>query len=87
MKSTLIGLWNGDIRPCEEKTGICDSERKLVEYIARHRKDVIAQLDDKGKESLEKLIDCSDELWSKACDDAFAKGFSLAIKIMVESLA
>ena len=83
MKKALIELWN--TIPNNSETS--KTEEELLSYLDRHKTDIGKNLDVQGKESLEKLEDCYSELFQIGCEDAFAQGFSLAVKLMTESLS
>lgn len=86
MKSTITELWRGNIVPFSEKHRLSDEENDLVECINRHYKEISNNLDESKKEALKKFEDCYDELILIKSENAFEKGFSLAVKLMTESL-
>ena len=86
MKKTLTDLWNGNLCPCDASSQQDEEYLKLLNLIIKYRDHVSEQLDDEGKEDLEQLINYIDESWSKSCNDAFIRGFSLATRFMIESL-
>lgn len=86
MKSTLIDLWHGNISPLSDGAVLDPNEKKLYEYLDRHYNDLEKLLDEKGRTILEKFRDCYTEILINDCDDAFVQGFSLAVKLMAESM-
>ena len=87
MKNTLIRLWNGELEPCSEKEYRYDEVIQLSRYLDRHHNDILVQLNDEGKEILEKFEDCYAELKNIVREDAFIKGFSLGVRFLAEGLA
>ena len=85
MKPTLTELWNGNIHPISDADRLVKNERELIDYIDRHFQNLNSTLDENGKETLNKLIECYDELLSHECEAAFIEGFSLAAKLITEA--
>ena len=56
----------------------------LVEYANRHESVLRAALNEQQNETLQKLIDCLDEICSIDEINAFINGFRLAAQIMIE---
>ncbi len=83
---TLFNLWNGNLCPCNQKNDRFEETKKIVGYVDGHIKELNEQLDDKGKEILGKLDNCYVELQEIESEESFKKGFSLAIKILIEAL-
>ncbi len=86
MKSTLQKLWNGDIELWSEKWDRSNEAEQLVELLERHKNALAEQLDKRGRTILEEYENCYEELENIGHEDAFIKGFSLATKIMFETL-
>ncbi len=86
MKKTLTDLWNGDICPCDGSSQQDEEDLKLLNLIIKYREQVSEHLDEEGNEKLEQLISCIEDSWSKSCNNAFIQGFSLATRLMIESL-
>ena len=84
MKNTIIDLWYGNINPNDVKAD--EKEKEIIGYIERYYNDLNSLLDESGKDVLERLTDCYDELISDECKKAFTQGFTLAVRLMVESL-
>jgi len=85
MKSTLTDLWYGNLKPNHHGHIHAAEIRQLTEYLDRHHQALAEKLDDAGKESLQKLEDCYDDLLTDECENAFAQGFALAVKLLVEA--
>ena len=81
MKETLSELWKNN-----SSANADEQEQQLLGYIERHFTSLKGSLDEKGREALQKLVDCYDELLLHDCEQAFIQGFSLATKILVESV-
>ena len=86
MKSTLSDLWRGEVHPLENKNENYQKEAELYRYVERHYNDLQKLLDEEGRLVLEKLKDCYDELLFCQSEDAFVRGFSLAVKLMTEAI-
>jgi hypothetical protein len=81
MKETLSELWKNN-----SSANADEQEQQLLGYIERHFTSLQGSLDEKGRETLQKLVDCYDELLLRDCEQAFIQGFSLATKILIESV-
>lgn len=77
--SILQELWYGNIRPNEDKV-ITDEEKRLVELMARHQKQLSSFLKNNELVVFEKYIDCFSEYASLIEAQAFEIGFKLAEK-------
>ncbi len=84
MKNTIIDLWYGNINPKDTKAD--EKEKEIIGFIERHYNNLNSLLNDNGKDVLERFTDCYDELILDECEKAFMQGFSLAVRLMVESL-
>ena len=87
MKDTLKNLWYGNIAPQSNEHINAEEIKELAAYLEKHRADIKDVLNDADRESLQKLMDCYDELLLLECENAFAQGFSLAVRILLESQA
>ena len=52
----------------------------------RSKEKLSALLDERGRELLERIGECNNELGAYALEDAFVKGFSLGARLMAEGL-
>lgn len=86
MKQTLADLWYGNIHPMTDGDLEVKNEEELESYLDRHFQYLESHLDEKGKEILKKFTDCYDELMLNRCEYAFSQGFTLAAKLLTESL-
>ena len=85
MKKTLTDLWYGNLCPQNDRHIHTQNTAQLAEYLDKHHTDLMRRLDDAGKDSLQKLEDCYDDLLTDECENAFVQGFSLAVKLLVEA--
>ena len=85
MKTTLTDLWYGNLAPCSGNHIHREEIARLTDYIDKHRQELVCKLDAEGVESLEKLLQCQDELVLNECENAFVQGFSLATKLLSEA--
>ena len=60
--------------------------KELVEYMARHRDDLMKTMTDEQKEIFEKLHDCWSEYASLSDEAIFEYDFKLGLQIAIESL-
>ena len=80
----LEELYLGNIEP-QKRTNDYDKEYgTLLGYADRHKSVLRAALNEQQKETLQKLIDCYDEMCSIDEINAFVNGFRLAAQIMIE---
>ncbi len=84
MKQTLKNLWYGNLSPQSNGHINAEEVKELTAYLEKHHSDIQKQLDGQGKESLKKLADCYDELLLLENENAFAQGFSLAVRLLAE---
>ena len=81
--SILQELWNGNIRPNEDKV-ITDEEKELVSLIARHHETLSSSLKNDDLVVFEKYVDCLTEYASLIEAQAFEIGFKLAVKLLMD---
>ena len=84
MSKTLEELWYGNIAPMEQCNSYSQEMRDLIGYVAQHKEELDASLTDKQKETLEKLMECSNELNGKFEKQAFFYGFKLGTQLATE---
>ena len=85
--TTLENLYYGNIAPHEyevERGSEYDVTAKLV---IRHEQELSATLTEQQKTILEKIKDNYTELMSLGERNAFCRGFSLAVRLMVEAMS
>lgn len=86
MTATLSKLWYGNIAPCEQ-CGVNDPETRKLEILNDRNYDALCQIiTPEQKEILQKYVDCRDEHLFHMMESAFCEGFSLAAKLLSESL-
>ena len=80
----LEELYLGNIDP-QKRTREYEKEyNTLLGYADRHESVLRATLTEQQNETLQKLIDCYDEMCSIGEINAFINGFKLAAQIMIE---
>ena len=77
-------LWYGNISPCERGFKKGSKYSELLGYIVRHEEDLQKRLNDEEKEILEKFTECTNEMYCIAEREAFARGFVLGARIIIE---
>ena len=80
----LEELWYGNISPCDGGTKKGSEQLELLGYIARHKDELQKRLNGEEKEILEKLIDCTNEMYGISEREAFAQGFTLGARLIIE---
>ncbi|MBO5294018.1 MAG: hypothetical protein J6B71_02040 [Clostridia bacterium] len=86
MKKALVELWNGNRFPLSNHLKQTEEEKKLMEQLATYHSAMVGKLDNSEKENLKRLADCYSELLATECENAFVKGFSLAVRLISEAL-
>lgn len=86
MKSMIKELLNGNISPQEDSRTNSPEMKELVEYMARHRDDLMKTMTDEQKEIFEKFHDCWSEYASLSDEAIFEYDFKLGLQIAIESL-
>lgn len=77
-------LWYGNISPCERDFKKGSKYSELLGYIVRHEEDLKKRLNDEEIEILEKFTECTNEMYGIAERKAFARGFVLGARIIIE---
>ena len=80
----LEEFYLGNIDPQKRTSDYEKEYNTLLEYANRHESVLRAALTEQQNETLQKLIDCYDEICSIDEINAFANGFRLAAQIMIE---
>ena len=85
--TVLEDLWYGNINPHETfLNGNCRF-KKLLSLMGRSRDNLSDTLTEQQKELLEKYDDAVNEMHSLAEQAAFQYGFSLGVRLMMESMS
>ena len=82
--TTLDDLYYGNISPCERDMKRGSQMDKLVKLICKNEESLISSLTEQQKKTFKKFKDCQSELCDITARWAFADGFILATRIMVE---
>ena len=80
----LEELYLGNIDPQKGNSEYEKEYSTLLGYADRHKSVLRAALNEQQNETLQKLIDCYDEMCSIDEINAFVNGFRLAAQIMIE---
>ena len=80
----LEDLWYGNVRPTERSIVRGSKLDNLMKLICQNEDDLMGGLTEKQKESFEKFKDCQSEITDYLETEAFARGFTIAVKLMVE---
>ena len=86
MKSIINELWHGNVCPPTDSRNNLPEMKELMEYMARHRDDLLKTLNDEQKEIFEKFDDCWSEYASYAEEAIFTYAFKLGMQIAIETL-
>ncbi|MBR6594212.1 MAG: hypothetical protein IKK83_03420 [Clostridia bacterium] len=82
--TTLEDLSYGNFSPCERDIKCGSRMDKLVNLICKNEESLMSTLTEQQKETFEKFKDCQSEMCDITASQAFADGFILAARIMVE---
>ena len=77
-------LWYGNISPCEKDFKKGSKYSELLGYIVRHEEDLKKRLNDEEIEILEKFTECTNEMYGISEREAFVRGFTLGVRIIIE---
>ena len=77
-------LWYGNISPCERGFKLGSTYPELLGYIVRHEEDLKKRLNDEEKEIFEKFTECTNEMYGIAEREAFVRGFTLGVRVIIE---
>ena len=85
--TTLENLYYGNINPCDSET-LKRNPRYIesLNLVGKLQQGISSAMSSEQKELFEKHLTASSELSSVLTEDAFKSGFSLVIKIMIESI-
>ncbi len=85
--TTLENLYYGNIAPHEFEV-VRGSEYDITaKLVIRHEQELSATLTEQQKDTLKKLRDNQTELINLGERDAFIRGFSLALRLMVDAMS
>ena len=85
--TTLENLYYGNIAPHEYEV-VRGSEYDITaKLVIRHEQDLSATLTEQQNAILQKIKDNHTELMNLGERDAFRRGFSLAVKLMIEAMS
>ena len=82
--TALEDLWYGNIAPSRRSIKKDSQAERTLSMVAKHDDALRSILSDTQKEEYIKLYDCQSELTDLLEREAFAEGFSLAVKIMID---
>ena len=83
--TVLEDLWYGNVDPHEEILTENKRYKHLLSLMGRNRDELSETLTDKQLETLEKYDDAINEMHAVAEVEAFAYGFRLGVRLMIES--
>ena len=84
MKSILEDLFYGNICPNTQCRSKDKETKELMGYIADHHDALMAEMNDKQRETFEKFDDCWDELTDINEREIFVYAFKLGMRIAIE---
>lgn len=87
MRTLLKELWYGNIYPQEQSTKNNREVKNLISLMGRNREELSVALTDEQKVTLEKYDDCVNEMYGIIESEAFAYGFRLGGRLMLEILS
>ncbi len=80
----LEDLWYGNIRPTERSIQRGGRLDNLMKLLCQNEDDLMSELTEKQKESFDKFKDCQTEITDYLETEAFASGFTIAVKMIFE---
>ena len=86
MRTLLEELWYGNIYPQEQSTKNNREVKNLISLMGKNREDLSATFTDEQKVTLEKYDDCVNEMYGIIEREAFAYGFRLGGRLILEIL-
>ena len=85
--TTLENLYYGNIAPHEYEV-VCGSEYDITaKLVIRHEQELSATLTEQQNIILQKIKDNHTELMNLGERDAFRRGFSLAVRLLMEAMS
>ena len=85
--TTLENLYYGNIAPHEYEI-VCGTEYDITaKPVIRHEQELSATLTEQQNAILQKIKDNHTEMMNLGERDAFVRGFSLAVKLMVDAMS
>ena len=84
--NTIKDLWYGNIVPEDDIRNRSPEMKQLMEYMARHHKDLLESMTDEQKVIFEKFDDCWCEYASLTEEAVFKYAFKLGMRIALETL-
>ena len=87
MKSILEELFYGNICPNTQCRSKEKETKELIGYISDHHDALMAELNDKQRETFEKFDDCWDELTDINEREIFIYAFKLGMRIAIEVMS
>ena len=87
MKSILKELFYGNICPNTQCRSNEKETKELMGYVADHHDALMAELNDKQRETFEKFDDCWDELTDINEREMFVYAFKLGMRIAIEVMS
>jgi hypothetical protein len=82
MKNVLEELYNGNVHPLED-IPYTKQMKEVIGYVSRHKETLQGLLDDKGKETLEKLVDNFYEYCSLLSRETFHYSIRLGANLII----
>lgn len=87
MDSILTDLWYGNVTPCDN-CGVGDAEVERLEKSMGEQEDALHRaLQEPQKEIFERYVRWSEMYACVISEKAFADGFCLAVRLMLETVA
>ena len=84
--NVIKDLWHGNIVPEDDIRNRSPEMNQLMEYMARHHKDLLESMTDEQKVIFEKFDDCWCECASLTEEAVFEYAFKLGMRIAIEIL-
>ena len=86
MRDFIKKIWSGQISPAEDWMTETEEIKEIERIRARHKESLIKVLGDDGAETLEKFIECDNEIEWIHNEEAFICGVRFAVQFLVQAL-
>lgn len=87
MKNTIKDLYWGNVAPWEDKPYEIEEMKELSRLMEENKKRLCDNLSSEEIQIIEKIESCQSELTYLVSEEAFARGFTLGVKLTAEAFA
>ena len=84
MRSIIEELWNGNINPVAKPYGFTEEYRSALDEVIAKREELLKAIGQENEDWVEKYEDSMNDLSACSDSNAFSKGFTLGVRMMIE---